>query len=182
MQNESGYARACHPTADHGPRSARAARRPIKPRQVDRTDGCQGLPLAALEHQDATDLNGRRVRARIIDSVRAELKHLHLEPDPAMLPAELESFSFIARTFIGPPDGPGEESYDAVGYSPQWLAATCREVGLYDARHHLVVDVEQFDERRPAAAGALPGLGPRPVHRESQDHISVYEVTAAPAG
>jgi hypothetical protein len=35
---------------------------------------------------------------------------------------------------------------------------------------------------RPAAAGALPGLGPRPVHRESQDHISVYEVTAAPAG
>lgn len=35
---------------------------------------------------------------------------------------------------------------------------------------------------RPAAAGALPGPGPRPVHRESQDHISVCEVTAAPAG
>jgi hypothetical protein len=28
----------------------------------------------------------------------------------------------------------------------------------------------------------LPGLGPLPVHQESQDHISVYEVTAAPAG
>ncbi len=28
-------------------------------------------------------------------------------------------------------------------------------------------------------AGALPGLAPRPVHRESQDHISVYEITAA---
>jgi hypothetical protein len=30
--------------------------------------------------------------------------------------------------------------------------------------------------------GALPGPGPRPVHRESQDQMSVYEVTAAPAG
>jgi len=55
-----GYLRACHPTADHAPRSARAARRPIKPRQVDRKDGCQGLPLGALEQQDATDLNAAR--------------------------------------------------------------------------------------------------------------------------
>jgi len=31
---------------------------------------------------------------------------------------------------------------DVVVCSPQWLAARCREVGLYDARHHLVVDVE----------------------------------------
>lgn len=51
-----------------------------------------------------------------------------------MLPAELESFSFIVRTFIGPPDSPGEESFDVVVCSPQWLAARCREVGLYDAR------------------------------------------------
>jgi hypothetical protein len=35
-----------------------------------------------------------------------------------------------------------------LSYSPQWLAARWREVGLYDARHHLVVDVEQFDKRR----------------------------------
>jgi len=27
---------------------------------VDRKDGCQGLPLGALEHQDATDLNAAR--------------------------------------------------------------------------------------------------------------------------
>jgi hypothetical protein len=56
--------------------------------------------------------------------------HLHLEPDPAMLPAELELFSFIARTSTGPPDSPGEESFDVVVYSPQWLAARCLEVGL----------------------------------------------------
>src|SRR5262249_53869178 len=86
------------------------------------------------------------------------------KPDQLRRPAELESFSFIARMFVGPPGSPGEESFGVVVCSPQWFAARCREVGLYGARHHLVVDVEQFDERRPAAAGALPGLGPRPVH------------------
>jgi hypothetical protein len=32
--------------------------------------------------------------------------------------------------------------------SPEWLASRCREVGLYDARHHLVVNVGQFDKRQ----------------------------------
>jgi hypothetical protein len=49
---------------------------------------------------------------------------------------------------IGPPGSPGEESFDVVVCSPEWLAARCREVGLYDARHHLVVNVEQFDKRQ----------------------------------
>lgn len=80
--------------------------------------------------------------------MRAELKQLDLEPDPAALPAGPESFSFIARMLVGPPDGPGEESFDVVVCSPQWLAARCQEAGLYDARHHLVVNVEQFDKRQ----------------------------------
>jgi len=80
--------------------------------------------------------------------VRAELKHLDLEPDPATLPAEPESFSVIARMLIGPRGGPGEESFDVVVCSPEWLAARCREAGLYDARHHRVVNVGQFDKRR----------------------------------
>jgi tRNA A37 N6-isopentenylltransferase MiaA len=49
---------------------------------------------------------------------------------------------------IGPPDSPGEESFDVRVCSPQWLAARCREVGLYDARPHLVVNVEQFAKRQ----------------------------------
>jgi len=52
-----GSSRACHLTADHAPRSAAAGRRSIKPQQVDCKDGCQGLPLGALEHEDATNLN-----------------------------------------------------------------------------------------------------------------------------
>ena len=69
-----------------------------------------------------------------------------------------------------------------VACSPQWLAARCREVGLYDARHHLVVDVEQFDERRPAAAERYQDWDRGPFTGESQDHISVCEVTSAPGG
>ena len=49
---------------------------------------------------------------------------------------------------IGPSDSPGEESFDVRVCSPQWLAARCREVGLYDARPHLVVNVEQFAKRQ----------------------------------
>jgi len=55
--DNGGSSRACHLTADHAPRSAAAGRRSIKPQQVDCKDGCQGLPLGALEHEDATNLN-----------------------------------------------------------------------------------------------------------------------------
>jgi hypothetical protein len=115
--------------------------------------------------------------------MRAEQKHLHLEPDPATLPAELEWFSFIARRFIRPPDSPSEESFDVVVCSQQCVAARCREVrAVNDARHHLVVDVEQFDERRRAAGERYQDWNRGPFTGESQDHISVPEVTAAPAG
>jgi hypothetical protein len=48
---------------------------------------------------------------------------------------------------VGPDDGPGEESFDLTVCSPEWLAIRCSEVGFYDARHHLVVRVEDFDQR-----------------------------------
>jgi hypothetical protein len=32
--------------------------------------------------------------------------------------------------------------------TPEWLAVACRDAGgLYDARHHLITDFDQFDER-----------------------------------
>lgn len=79
--------------------------------------------------------------------MRAVLKALDLEPDPTTLPADPESFAVLARMIIGRPDSPGEESFDATVCSPEWLAARCREVGIYDARHHLVVAMDQFDRR-----------------------------------
>ncbi len=50
---------------------------------------------------------------------------------------------------LAPLDTPGEESFDVTVCSPEWLAKTCREVGgIYNARHHLVVRVEDFDVRK----------------------------------
>jgi hypothetical protein len=81
-------------------------------------------------------------------TVRAALKSLHLEPDPATMPAEPAAFSTLARLTVGPADAPGEESFDVTVCTPEWVAEACRKVGgIYDARHHLVVNLDDFDQR-----------------------------------
>jgi Immunity protein 8 len=80
--------------------------------------------------------------------VRAELKHLAFDPEPGTLPADPASFAFLVRMFVGPADGAGEESFDLTVCSPQWLATQCAQVGPYNARHHVVVNVEDFDRRQ----------------------------------
>lgn len=80
--------------------------------------------------------------------MRAVLKSLTLEPDPSSLSGEPAGFSLRARMIVGPPDAPGEESFDITVCTPEWLAMACRRVGgIYDARHHLVVNFEDFDVR-----------------------------------
>lgn len=80
--------------------------------------------------------------------MRAQLKSLDLEPDPATLSGDPAEFSFLARMIVGPPDTPGEESFDITVCTPEWLAAQCRaQGGLYDPRHHLVVTLDTFDQR-----------------------------------
>lgn len=80
-------------------------------------------------------------------TVLASLRSIDLQPEPSTLPADADAFCFLARVYAGPADGPGEESFDITVCSPEWLAARCREGGFFDARHHLVVDVERFDQR-----------------------------------
>ncbi|GAA4978190.1 Imm8 family immunity protein [Actinoplanes utahensis] len=80
--------------------------------------------------------------------MRAVLKSLALDPDPSTLPDDPSQFALLARMMVGSPGTPGEESFDVTVCSPQWLAKICREVGgIYNARHHLVVSVEDFDVR-----------------------------------
>ncbi|HEU5454135.1 MAG TPA: Imm8 family immunity protein [Nocardioides sp.] len=76
--------------------------------------------------------------------MRAALKSLDLEPDPATLPGNPAEFSLLARMIVGPGDGPGEESFDVTVCTPEWLGGVARG-GFYDARHHVVVDFETFD-------------------------------------
>ena len=79
-------------------------------------------------------------------TVLASLRSVDLQPEPSTLPPDAEEFCFLARVYAGPADGPGEESFDVTVCSPEWLAARCRDGGFFDARHHLVVDVERFDQ------------------------------------
>jgi Immunity protein 8 len=49
---------------------------------------------------------------------------------------------------VGPPDTPGEESFDITVCAPEWLAERCgAQGGIYNPRHHLVVTLETFDQR-----------------------------------
>jgi hypothetical protein len=71
--------------------------------------------------------------------VRAVLKSLDLDPEPSTLPGDPSEFALLARMIVGPPDAPGEESFDVTVCSPEWLAKKCHEAGgIYNARHHLV--------------------------------------------
>lgn len=81
--------------------------------------------------------------------MRAELKHLTFDPDPATLSGDAAEFAMRVRMIVGPAAGaPGEESFDLTVCTPEWLADACRKSGgLYDARHHVIVGLEEFDKR-----------------------------------
>ena len=62
------------------------------------------------------------------------------------LPTRPAEFQVLARLLVGPSDGSGEESFDITVCSPEWLRARCAKEGFVDARHHLVVNADQFTE------------------------------------
>jgi hypothetical protein len=76
--------------------------------------------------------------------MRAVLKSLDLEPDPVTLPGDPAEFALHARMIVGPADGPGEESFDVTVCTPGWLSRAA-DGGFYDARHHVVVNLDFFD-------------------------------------
>lgn len=50
-----------------------------------------------------------------------------------------ESFSLSLRLLAGPDSGPGEESFDIIVCSAEWITERVRQDEIYDARHHLIV-------------------------------------------
>ncbi|MGJ9424193.1 Imm8 family immunity protein [Aeromicrobium sp. CF3.5] len=76
------------------------------------------------------------------------LKRLELEPDPRSLPDDPAQFSILARMIVGRPDTPGEESFDVTVCTPEWVAKVSTRVGgIYHARHHVIVNSDEFDQR-----------------------------------
>ena len=78
--------------------------------------------------------------------MRAELKRLDLEPDPSSVSSDPAVFAVTALMLVGPEDGPGEETYELTVCTPEWLAKAARRArGIYEPRHHVVVNLETFE-------------------------------------
>ena len=78
--------------------------------------------------------------------MRAVVRSLHLDPNPRELSADPVEFAFLARLYVGPSDGPGEESFDVQVCSPEWLAARCAAEGFVDGRHTVVTTLDAYSE------------------------------------
>jgi len=53
---------------------------------------------------------------------------------------ESEAWALGLQILAGPDDGPGEESFDLTVCSLAWLTERVRRDGVYDGRHHLIVE------------------------------------------
>jgi immunity protein 8 of polymorphic toxin system len=77
--------------------------------------------------------------------MKPALRRLH-SPDADDLREFVPSspaFSLLVQVLVGPSDGPGEESFDVVVCSPEWLAERGRPIiGL----HHIIVTRYHYDE------------------------------------
>ena len=77
--------------------------------------------------------------------MKPALRRLH-SPDADDLQAyapSSPSFSLLVQILVGPSDGPGEESFDVVVCSPEWLAD---RGGPTIGRHHIIGTRYDYDE------------------------------------
>jgi hypothetical protein len=74
--------------------------------------------------------------------MQAEPKRLH-SPDiddlKKYVPEEPDNFGFLLQAMIGPVGREGEESFDIVVCTPEWLKRTHTTAEIILGRHHLVV-------------------------------------------
>lgn len=74
--------------------------------------------------------------------MRAQLRRLH-SPDVHDLvnfqPDVRESFGFLLQVLVGPSEGEGEESFDVVVCTPDWLRERHNPTDIIVGRHYLIV-------------------------------------------
>jgi len=74
--------------------------------------------------------------------MRAELKRLH-SPDvenlESYVPNQINNFGFLLQVMAGPKNAPGEESFDVVVCTPDWLKRQYKSSDVVVGRHYLIV-------------------------------------------
>ena len=78
--------------------------------------------------------------------MRAKLKRLH-SPDVSDLesfrPSDAEDFCVLIQAMFGPENSEGEESFDFLLCTPQWLVRKMKEEAVLPGRHYLFI--KQYD-------------------------------------
>lgn len=74
--------------------------------------------------------------------MKAILKYIH-SPDvvdlPGFIPERKNSFSMLLQLMVGPVNGAGEESFDVILCTPQWLTENHSILDIIVGRHYLIV-------------------------------------------
>lgn len=74
--------------------------------------------------------------------MEAKVRRFH-SPDcdlETYVPDDPVDVGVLVQIIVGPADGPGDESFDVLVLTPQWLQRWIAEVGPVLGRHHLFVN------------------------------------------
>jgi hypothetical protein len=74
--------------------------------------------------------------------MRAKIRHI-LSPDLDLQSDTVEeptNFGALLQLLVGPSDGPGEESFEVIVCTPEWLRREVKEKGPIIGRHYLFVE------------------------------------------
>src|SRR5687768_17385615 len=93
--------------------------------------------------------------------MRAQIREFD-SPDvcdlPGWIPPEPDCFGFLLTVIAGPADTAGEETFDFVVCTPEWLRRTHGETSNIIARHHLLVFRYDFDSIRATLSSLVASL------------------------
>ncbi len=97
--------------------------------------------------------------------MRAEIKRFH-SPDTDDLenfePQNPDRFVLLIQVMIGPAGVDGEESFDVIVCTPDWLADRAAETGFVCGRHHFIVNRYDFRLLRERVAQVVAGCRANP--------------------
>jgi immunity protein 8 of polymorphic toxin system len=110
---------------------------------------------------DSTDFESgkaTRISISMFTSVKAVLRRLHSPDIP-----DLERYvptgpsQFLLQIFVGPSDGPGEESFDVLVCTPTSLAAELNTSPIINGRHRIIMAAYDYKLLENYVRGVVEG-------------------------